>query len=266
VNLYLQSQWQQVMSTNLAAANNNQTQNSGQPVQNSNSANTMISVFNLNLRNEIQDKARICTDSIFANSANPGQNTSNIDKACGDINDKIKALESTVSWATGATQEMANTPGLTEQSLQSLNQNWNETSRLAQSAINKSITFANELLTKLTQPDKTSTGTANSAKTEQTPAAEALKETASTLNSASQTAEAVTKTTAENTTPATTAQAATKETAETKETEKTAEAKTDEKVKATEDTQKAAEATNKVTDAIATNNIDTKATKLDLNS
>ncbi len=154
MSIYLESQ-QRNISANVAMQNALNQKNPEQG-KNADFTSTMISVFNFNVRNEIKQKAQACDNTSSEACFNKQNGQADVLKACGAINGKVAGLQSLIGWANEASQEMAATPGLSESALSTLKQNWSETSNLASSLINNSINYANEVLTKISQPQSNS--------------------------------------------------------------------------------------------------------------
>ena len=154
VSTYLESQVQSI-AANAAIQNRYNSQNK-QQTKSPDITSSLISVFNSNLRNEIQQKAQLCNEASSRANSSQKQGQNKISQSCSEINSNIADLQSLISWANGASVQLANTPGLSLNSLNTLKQSWSDTSNVAKTAMNNSVNYANEVLAKLTQTSNNS--------------------------------------------------------------------------------------------------------------
>lgn len=181
MNLYLESQAHKIAAN--VALQNTLNQNNPQRTESVDFTDTTISVFNFNLRKEIQQKAQQCNDTSLEAGMQTKDDSTSIFKTCNSINSKIVDLQSTVNWASTATQEMANTEGLSESAREALNQSWGETSSLAASVVNNSISLAQEMLSKISLSQSANKKVASGQATtgSENPVKEAVEQTKNNL-------------------------------------------------------------------------------------
>lgn len=117
---------------------------------------TYVSIFGAQIRAAIRDQAAKANDTssqiVLKNRNNQGEVASSLT----GVNQNVADLQSLISWAGAATQEIANIPGMSSSALTAVQQTMNDTMQFASAAINNSITRANEALSQIknTQTNK----------------------------------------------------------------------------------------------------------------
>ena len=156
LSLYLQSQ-KQAIATSIALQNATKKQTN--TTNNSDFSDSKISIFSSQVREAIRAQAAQCNDSSSRIAMNKAKNQEQVAGTCSEVNSKVLDLQSLISWAGAASQEIASTPGISDSAISSINQNMGATIQYGSSAINNAVSQASEALTKINTPENKSLDT-----------------------------------------------------------------------------------------------------------
>ena len=110
---------------------------------------TYVSIFGAQIRSAIRDQAAKANDTSSQIVLKNGRNQSEMASSLTGVNQKVAELQSLISWASAATQDIASIPGMSSSALVAVQQSMGETMKFASAAINNSITRANEALSQI---------------------------------------------------------------------------------------------------------------------
>lgn len=121
-------------------------QQGGKP-ENIDTTGTLVSIFGLNVRQQIRQKAEMCNEiSNELHASKPGENVVNL---CNGVNQHIAGLQDTISWAEKSGQQILGMPGLSSDSISQVVQSLKETLSFGQETILNTVNAVNEAVNKL---------------------------------------------------------------------------------------------------------------------
>jgi len=151
LNLYLQSQ-KQAIATGILLQNASAKKNTD-VANNFDFSDSKISIFSSQVKEAIRAKALQCNDSSSKIVMNKTKDQEQVAGNCSDVNSKVIDLQSLISWAGAASQEIANIPGISESAMSSINQNMGAAVQYGSSVISNVVSHATEALSKINAPE-----------------------------------------------------------------------------------------------------------------
>ncbi len=151
VNLYLESQKNSIATTVIlqnAMKEQNQNYNDSFDV-----VSSKVSIFSVKVNAEIREKASQCNNISNQILYEKGKAQNELGSSVSDINGKVEELQSLVNWAGSVSQDLANTPGISDTAITSIQQNMGETVKLGESLVRNSVAQASEVLEKVSTPE-----------------------------------------------------------------------------------------------------------------
>lgn len=150
LSLYLESQKQSI-ATSVAMQNAAKKRNPDS-TNSFDNTDSCISIFSAEVRKSIRDKASSCNETSSQIVLKNAKNQDQVANSCSDVNSRVAELQSLISWAGTASQEIASIPGLSASAISAVNKNMSETMQFGSSLISNSIAQANEALSKINVP------------------------------------------------------------------------------------------------------------------